>query len=126
MEESILISIRKFIGIGDTDTTFDTDLIILINSQFSVLNQLKVGPEEPFQITGSSEVWSQFIGDKKYLDSVKELMGLKVRMMFDPPSNSFVLSAFKERADELEWRLNTFEDKETISEIEAAYKKLEE
>lgn len=124
--DSILTSIKKFIGIDDEDHDFNSDLIILINSQFNVLNQLKIGPKECFKITGSSEVWSDFMGDKSYLESVKELIGIKVRMIFDPPANSFVMQAFKERAEELEWRLNTFEDVETVSEVEEAYEEDDE
>ena len=122
MDESILLSIRKFIGLGPGDDSFDVDLIILINSEFGVLNQLKVGPTDPFKIDGTSEKWSDFIDDKKYLEPVKELIGLKVRMMFDPPANQFVMQAFKERADELEWRLNTFEDVESVQDVIDAYK----
>lgn len=121
MDESILLSIRKFIGLGPGDDSFDTDLIILINSEFGVLNQLKVGQADPFKITGTSENWSDFMEDKKYLEAVKELIGLKVKMIFDPPANQFVMQAFKERADELEWRLNTFEDVETVQEVINAY-----
>ena len=121
MEESILLSIAKFIGLTPCDNVFDPDLVILINSEFSVLNQLKVGTDEPFRITGPEETWGDFFGDKKYLEPVKELIALKVKMIFDPPSNSYVMQAYKERADELEWRLNMFEDVETPREVEAAY-----
>lgn len=121
MNDSILVSIRQFLGLGQNDEAFDTDLIILINSNFSVLNQLNVGPSTPFKITGVSELWSSFIEDKDYLELVKEFIGLKVKMIFDPPSNSFVMKAYEERVAELEWRLNMFEDKETVQNVINAY-----
>ena len=121
MEESILVSIRKFLGLCEGDSAFDTDLIILINSEFSVLRQLAVGTESAFHITGPSETWSEFTENKDYMECVKELIGLKVKMIFDPPANSFVMQAFKERADELEWRLNAFEDVETVQNVIDAY-----
>ena len=107
MEDSILNSIKQFIGGITSDyTAFDTDIIILINSEFATLHQLGVGTEEPFQITGSNETWEDFTSDKAYMNSVKEYIGLRVKMMFDPPSNSFVLEAYKQKAEELAWRLN--------------------
>ena len=107
MEDSILNSIKQFIGgIKPDYTVFDTDIIILINSELATLHQLGVGTEEPFQITGPNETWEDFTSDKAYMNSVKEYIGLRVKMMFDPPSNSFVLEAYKEKAKELAWRLN--------------------
>ncbi len=107
MNESILNSIKQFIGGLTSDyTVFDTDIIILINSEFSTLHQLGVGTKEAFQITGTEEVWSDFTSDKAYMNSVKEYIGLRVKMIFDPPSNSYVMDAYKEKAQELAWRLN--------------------
>lgn len=107
MEDSILNSIKQFIGgLAPDYTVFDTDIIILINSEFATLHQLGVGTEEPFHISGPTEIWSDFTSDKAYMNSVKEYIGLRVKMIFDPPSNSFVLDAYKEKAQELAWRLN--------------------
>ena len=53
--ESILKTIRKMVGPAEDYTYFDTDLIININSAFSRLCQLGVGPSEPFKITGEEE-----------------------------------------------------------------------
>ena len=110
--DSVLDTIKKdFIGVDPSYDVFDGNLILLINSQLSVLNQIGVGTKTPFKITGSSETWSTFFEDKPYLESVKELIGIKVKLAFDPPQNSSLLQAFKDRAFELEWRLNCFEDK---------------
>lgn len=107
MEDSILNSIKQFIGgLAPDYTVFDTDIIILINSEFATLHQLGVGTEEPFHISGPTEIWSDFTSDKAYMNSVKEYIGLRVKMIFDPPVNSFVLDAYKEKAQELAWRLN--------------------
>lgn len=107
MEDSILNSIKQFIGgLAPDYTVFDTDIIILINSEFATLHQLGVGTEEPVHISGPTEIWSDFTSDKNYMNSVKEYIGLRVKMIFDPPSNSFVMDAYKQKADELAWRLN--------------------
>ena len=62
--ESILISIKKLLGVTELYTVFDADIIMHINSVFSVLNQLGVGPQEGFSIENGDAVWSDFIPDK--------------------------------------------------------------
>ena len=108
--DSILASIKKFVGIPDTYTAFDSDIILLINSEFSTLHQVGVGTSSAFKIEDDTSVWSDFSGDKDYIESVKELIGIRVKMIFDPPANSFVMEALKSKADELTWRLNVADD----------------
>ena len=111
MIDSILNSIKKeYIGIEEDYVHFDGNIIMLINSEFGVLNQRGVGPKEPFHITGPLETWDDFFGEKTTLQMAKELIGIKVKLGFDPPQNASLLQAYKERADELEWRLSIFDD----------------
>lgn len=105
-DESILISIKKLLGLASENDSFDTDVIIHINSALMVLNQLGVGPEEGFSIKSSSEVWSDFIEDTEYLDAVKTYIYLKVKIVFDPPQHGPTEDALKESIKEYEWRLN--------------------
>lgn len=110
MDDSILISIKKALGIGEDYTPFDCDIIMHINSTFSILNQLGVGPEIPFSISDESKVWSEFIGDEKSIELVKSYMYFKVRLMFDPPSNSSLVEVMNKNIAEAEWRLNVLVD----------------
>ena len=111
---SILNSIkREFIGIPENYTQFDVNLILLINSEFGVLNQRGVGPTTPFKITGPTETWSQFFENKTYLEMAKELIGIKAKLTFDPPQSNAFIQTLKERATELEWRLQIFDDEWT-------------
>ena len=48
--ESILTSIKKLLGMDPTFVAFDEDIIMHINSAFSSLSQLGVGPVEGFKI----------------------------------------------------------------------------
>ena len=48
--DSILTSIKKLLGIVEEYEHFDPDIVMYINSAFSVLTQLGVGPEEGFRI----------------------------------------------------------------------------
>lgn len=106
-DNSILASIKKMLGYNADYTPFDQDIIILINSTFMTLHQLGVGPKDGFVINGYSEQWSDFLdANKVVMTAVQEYIYMKVKMIFDPPANSFVMSAMQERCKEYETRLN--------------------
>ena len=103
---SILNTTKKMLGIETDVTVFDTDIIVNINTVFMTLNQLGVGPTSGFSITGATETWEQFLGTITDLEAVKSFMYLKVRMLFDPPSNSALIDTINRQIDEIGWRLN--------------------
>lgn len=111
--DSILVSIKKLLGIAADYTHFDPDIIMHINSAFSVLTQLGVGPPEGFRIDDDVKTWNDFISDTIRLDAVKSYVYLKVSLMFDPPTSSAVLSAKERQISELEWRLNVAAEQES-------------
>ena len=108
MDDSILATIKKMLGLAAEYTAFDQDIIVLINSQFMVLQQLGVGTKDKhgFSIKDYSEKWKDFLENDVNLRAVKEYIYMKVRIVFDPPGNSFVMDAYKQQCQELEWRLN--------------------
>lgn len=111
--ESILTSIKKLLGIAEEYTQFDNDIIIHINSVFTTLTQLGVGPSEGFFIEDDSAYWTDFIPDLNKLQSVKTYVYLKVRLVFDPASlGSATLAAYERQIQELEWRLNVAAESE--------------
>lgn len=106
MNDSILTSIKKLLGITEEYEHFDQDIIIHINSVFMILNQLGVGPSNGFSITDKTAVWSDFISEGANLESVKSYIYLKVRLLFDPPTTSAVMESMNRMISELEFRLN--------------------
>lgn len=114
--DSILNTIKKTLSIEEECTDFDQDLILHINSVFSVLTQLGVGPEDGFFIEDETETWDDFMDDMKKIQMVKTYIGLKVRLLFDPPTTSFAIESIKNAATEYEWRLNVECDKENNDE----------
>ena len=106
MDESILTSIKKLLGITAEYTHFDTDIIIHINTVFMTLHQLGVGPEEGFKIQNDTSVWNEYVTEEDNLEAIKTYIYLKVKLVFDPPVNSTVMEAYKQTINELEWRLN--------------------
>lgn len=109
-DESILVSVKRYLGIIDDCTSFDDDLMLHINSIFSVLTQAGIGPAEGFNITDSSTQWSEFLGEDMRLSAVKSYMNLRVKLLFDPPTSSTLMQAIKEQIKELEWRMYIVKD----------------
>ena len=108
--DSILTSVKKMLGIAEEYTHFDADLITHINSVFMILAQLGVGPSEGFFFEDDTATWDEFIQDKKEINSVKSYVGLKVRLLFDPPTSSSQIDNANKLINELEWRLNSAGD----------------
>lgn len=114
MATSVLVSIKKMLGIEADDSSFDTDLIIHINSALMTANQLGVGPTDTFSIVTDAETWEDFLGEVTTLEAIKSYIYLKVRLVFDPPSNSFLVEALRKSAEEMEWRLAAISDAATL------------
>lgn len=110
MEESILTSIKKLLGIAKDYDHFDTDIIMHINSVLGALTQIGVGPKTGFSISDETAIWTDFIEMNPLLEMVKSYVYLKVRLLFDPPQSSSVAEAMKNNAAELEWRISVTVD----------------
>lgn len=108
--DSVLESVKKLLGADPDYGVFDPDIIMCINSAFGTLHQLGVGPVGGFRIDGPEDLWSTYTTNGDFIDEVKTYVYMRVKLMFDPPSSSFVLDSFKEQIKELEWRLNVKSD----------------
>lgn len=107
MENSILKTTKKVLGIDPSYNEFDTDILMHINSVFSTLNQLGIGPTFGYAIEDDAATWADYLGVQEIeFNFVKTYMYLRVRLLFDPPTTSFHLTALKEQITELEWRIS--------------------
>ena len=106
VQDSILLSIKKNIGIAPDYNAFDVDIITDINSVFMILNQLGIGTKETFSISDKTATWKDFLGEAKNLEAVKSYMSIKVRLMFDTITSTAQIESLNRMASELEWRLN--------------------
>ena len=117
IEQSIFKTIKSLLGPDADYEVFDNDILIFINSALATLTQLGIGPSTGFRITGETETWQDLLGDYEDLESVKTYIYMKVKLVFDPPSNSTVLSAYQESCKEFEWRLNVAVDPSRLDEF---------
>lgn len=106
MSDSILVSTKKVLNLPEDYDAFDQDVILHINSVFSTLNQLGVGPAEGFMIEDDAAIWATFLDGDPRLNHIKTYVYLRVRMLFDPPTTGYHVEAMKEQIKELEWRMN--------------------
>ena len=104
MQESILTSIKKLLGITEDYDHFDADIIMHINSVFMILMQLGIGPTDGFSISDADAVWSDFLSDATWFEMVKTYVYLKVKLVFDPPQSGTHISAIENSIKEFEWR----------------------
>ena len=108
---SILNSVKKQLGPGVEYDHFDPEIIMDINSVFTILHQLGVGPENGFSIESEDDLWTDYMPEGSNLELVKTYMFIKVKLMFDIQTlTSPIISALQEQAQEYEWRLNVAVD----------------
>ena len=112
VEDSILLSIKKLLGMDPIEfTQYDTDLIIHINTFIEFLNQLGVDIPEGFKINDENTLWSDYLNKPEYndiKDSIKNYIYLRVRLVFDPSTNSSLINSINDTIKELEWRIRTY------------------
>lgn len=107
---SILTTIKKLLGLDSSYVVFDPDIVIYINSAFSALSQMGVGPSTGFYITDEASAWEDFVGEGTNAGDIQAFVYMKVRMAFDPPQSAFAVTAIENQIKELEWRLNVAHD----------------
>lgn len=106
MNDSILYTVKKLLGLDSSYDAFDTDVLIGINAALFTLMQLGVGPSTGFVVSNASQTWSDFAGNVTDLEALKQYVYLRTRIGFDPPSNGTLMQAMKDLCDEYAWRLN--------------------
>lgn len=110
MSDSILTSVKKVLNLPESYTAFDEDVLMHINSVFSTINQLGIGPEGGLTIANATPTWAALIGTDPRLNFVKSYVYLRVRMLFDPPTTSFHIAAVEKQYEELEWRMSVYRE----------------
>lgn len=113
--DSILFSVKHFIGIPDDDS-FDSDIMIIINNACSTLYQLGV-LNSPYFITSKDDTYDDLIpnGSEDIMSQIKEYFICKTRLIFDSSTlSSTVIEVIKETIKELEWRLREAADPNNI------------
>lgn len=111
MEDSILTSTKKILGLTEDYTAFDLEILTHINAAFSVVDQLGVGTEGGHFIADETANWSDLtIIPPNQLNLLKSYVFLKVKSLFDPPDRGFLIEAMEKQILEFEYRLRSMKE----------------
>lgn len=105
--ESILNSVKRSLDVAPEDTSFDTVLIIHINTVFSDLYQIGLGQygTDQMTITDANDTWETAFGSMKNIDMIKSYVYLRLRLLHDPPQAGYTTASFQSQIDKMEWRI---------------------
>lgn len=103
---SILDSVKELLAIPKEDESFDSQIIMHINSAIFTLQQLGVGPEDGFHIEDSSVTYNDYLpNDPQLIYPVKTYLYKKTKLSFDiATASSSVIESLKEEIQEAEVR----------------------
>lgn len=117
-DESILTETKRVLGIAEDVNVFDQDVRMHINSAFGTLTQLGLGPVGGFEVEDESQTWADFLVTDLTYSPVKTYVHLRTRLIFDPPPNSWTITAVKDQIEQLEWRLNISREDQLTEPVE--------
>lgn len=107
LTKSILKDVRIAVGLSETSTDFDTELLMHINSAIGNLNQAGVG--NVIVVQNESAIWSdlqnpnQTEGNKLF-PTIFSYIALSTKLIFDPPPPSAVDYQTR-NIEQMLWRL---------------------
>lgn len=107
---NILNDVKLAIGVTEDYEIFNRQFLMHINSAFTILSQLGIGPVDGFFVDSKSKWDDFFLNTNLQQELVKSYVYLRVKLIFDPPTSSFVLDSIDKQIKEYEWRLNVLID----------------
>lgn len=113
VDDSILLSIKKMLGMEPEFTQFDPDIILHINTIIQVLYQIGLDIPEGFVVVDQNNLWTDYIQNPRYskiTSLIKQYIFMRVRMIFDPPSSQTLSTAIQESINEMQWRISQWID----------------
>lgn len=106
---SILLSVKDLLGVPAEAIEFDGQLVSYINMVFETMHQLGFGTEDTYVTTKTSGDITEFLPDDEGAQGMALIyIYTKVRLLFDPPASSFVLTSLQAMIAEYEWRLTNY------------------
>lgn len=115
ISNSILSSVKKFVGVSEDDESFDLEVMMNINAALSVLYQIG-GIPRPFAIISEEDIYDDIIPEdsedrEDIISQIKIYLECKTKLIFDSSTlSASYIGILKEQVKESEWRLmDTFE-----------------
>jgi len=102
----VLSEIKQSLGVDPSVQEYDVDIVMHINSVYTVLNQIC---NAPLTVITNETNWSDLIANVPEAIFVKSYLYVSVKILFDQPQLSFLLKALQDQKAEYEWRLRELE-----------------
>ncbi|MFT8427046.1 hypothetical protein [Liquorilactobacillus hordei] len=105
MSDKIITDVSNALGIADGDTSFQTELIIDINTALATLYQAGVGKQ--LVISTGDETWDDFkdaTQTNDMFEMCKQYVVIRTKILFDPPTAT-TLNVIQGTLTELLYRL---------------------
>lgn len=119
LEDSVLTSVKKLLGIPEEIEEFDADIMMNINSALMTLRQIGVGPIGGGNINSKYITYTDIFGEScKEVSMIGMYLFYKTKLGFDPPQSSVVIECIKKSIEELEWRMHVQVDPPTTFDSE--------
>lgn len=102
--DNVLKSILELLEVMDGDTSFDNKVAMLIDDTFPRLYLLGVDIPKGLSISKDPDItWEQLLGspDEDYHAGVRTWIYCDVRLIIDPPTNSFLVNIIRSRMDRI-------------------------
>jgi hypothetical protein len=75
-----------------------------INTALSELIQMGIGHQDGFIVTNEVQTWNEFLDGRTDIPEVKTYVFLKVKMLFDPPTNARIMEAYESNLKQIGYR----------------------
>lgn len=106
---NILEDVKMYLGIPLSVDCFDSTLILHINTSIFLTETISQFAYKK-DIDKSTEWREVFNGKELLVPAIKSYICLKVRLLFDPPNNSFLTQTIERTLTELEFKINMYCD----------------
>lgn len=108
INDSVLNSTKKLLGIMPEEKDFDQDIIVAINASIFTLSQLGLNTRDGTTVYDETTTFSDLFEDNVSsldVEAIRQYIYIKTRIAFDPPQINALAEMFKAQKNELEWRL---------------------
>lgn len=93
MEDSILKSVKRILGLAADDASFDLDILTYIGDALATLDQVGI---DPIEVKDDTAKWDDMDLTPTVLGKARAFVILQVQLLWDPPTLSFLIE-LKER-----------------------------
>lgn len=112
-DEPILVTIKKILGIDKDYTHFDKDILVAVNAAlFNLSSLFNYSNPDFFNLETGEETWESYLSEEAYkrFPVIPQYIALRSRLLFDPPTNSFLIEGIERQLSRFEFLITVRDD----------------